>query len=192
MATDEFRQPEEATLNNGGYTVHPFGDEWLWAEGGEEPLTVSYEGAARVAEDERADLLRRAESDGDENLREMAEGMWFTAKAFFPEDPERMADHIAALIGPDGTVYAFDDPRCHFLYEGIGADGKWPTPYPDDVILTCANCGRPMVCQHPRHIRSIGYRDESGALRERVPSETDIEERMPRQGTRACCGPVRR
>lgn len=130
MPTEYPLPTEHETMNNVTYTVHPFGDEWLWDGGGEEPLTVSYEGAAKAAEDERADLLRRADGDGDENLREMAVSMWFTVKEFFPEDPERLPDHIAALIGPDGTVYAYDDPRCLLLYEGIGADGMWPPSSP--------------------------------------------------------------
>lgn len=119
--------------------------------------------------------------------------MWFTVMEFDPKDPEQVPDHLAALIGPDGTLYDYDDPRCLFLYEGIGSDGEWPTPYPDDVILLCAKCGEPVVCRNASHMRKIGIRNqETGVVEEREPTDEEREERQPKQGHRSHlrCGPV--
>src|SRR5215207_5736234 len=90
------------------YTLHPFGDEWLWAEGGEEPLEVSWEKVVEVAEADRADMLRNADKNNDDGLRELAKGMWFVVHEFDPSDPDWTADHLAALIGPDGTRFDYD------------------------------------------------------------------------------------
>lgn len=173
------------------YTLHPFGDEWLWDRDDDtKPLTVSKTQAVEVAQNHRANYLRT----DDEEKRRLAVGMWFTLMSFDIDDPERVPEHIAALIGPDGTLYDYDDPRCLFLYDGIGSDGEWPTPYADDVILLCANCGQPMVCQNASHIRKIGVRNpDTGELEEREPTAEEREERQPKQGERShfSCGPVR-
>lgn len=173
------------------FTLHPFGDEWLWDRDDDtRPLTVSWSRAAEIAQNHRAQYLR---TDDDEKRR-LAVGMWFTVMEFDPEHPERVPEHLAALIGPDGTLYDYDDLRCLFLYEGIGGDGEWPTPFPDDVILLCANCGGPMVCQNASHIRKISVRNpKTGEVEEREPTDEEREARQPTQGHRSHfkCGPVR-
>lgn len=177
------------------YTLHPFGDEWLWdVDDNSKPLTVSWERAAEVAQNHRAEYLRTADDSNDDGMREMAAGMWFIVRQHWPEDPEREPFDLSALIGPDGTQYDHDDPRCQWLYNGIGCDGKWPTPCHDDAILLCANCGKPMVCQNASHIRKIGVRNpETGEVDEREPTDEEREARQPKQGERRShfeCGPV--
>jgi hypothetical protein len=177
------------------YTLHPFGDEWLWdSDDDSKPLTVSWERAAEIAQNHRGDCLRTADESDDDGLRQMAARTWFIVRQYWPEDPEREPFDLSALIGPDGTLYDYDDPRCLFLYEGIGSDGEWPTPYPDDVIVLCAKCGEPMVCQNASHIRKIGvHNPDTAEVEEREPTEREREERQPRQGqaTHFECGPVR-
>ena len=103
-----------------GITVHPFGDEWLWADGGKVPMEFdSIEAAAAYANDYRKDYRKSAaNADASDPTVQLAESMWFAI-----EDEEH-ADTMA-LVAPDGTTIT-DEDEITRLKARIGSDGAWP------------------------------------------------------------------
>lgn len=102
------------------YTVHPYGDEWLWAEDGENPKLVRWDLDAirTVAARHRAGMVRVADEQGRDYLTDMH----FVLRRYVPGAADPVSADIAALVTAEDEVLAREDPGFVDAWEAIVND----------------------------------------------------------------------
>lgn len=100
------------------YTLHPFGDEWLWTDEGTEPMRFSMLGDAVAFAAE----YRQATIDGNpgpqgESLREFALEFWFAVYD---------GEHFVAYIDPQDQLWVDGDPMTDRIQDAMSHTGAWP------------------------------------------------------------------
>jgi hypothetical protein len=107
-----------------GYTIHPFGDEWLWTNAGDAPLVCeSVEHAASTLADHRAAVIVGNAGPEGAELRALMRRMW--AAVYEYDGPVDGGGDLAAVIAPDGRVYDGEGERAA-AYDAVRPDGSWP------------------------------------------------------------------
>jgi hypothetical protein len=89
------------------YSVHPYGDEWLWAEDGVNPKLVrwDFDAIRALTSTHRAGMIRAAEKDGH-----YFTDMHFVLRQNPPARSGLISTDIAALVTADDEIFARDDP----------------------------------------------------------------------------------
>lgn len=108
-------------------TVHPFDDEWLWTDAGDEPERfATVDEAAAFASSHRKENLERNREDADQV--KFIESMWFALHQDDPavEEGEPSTGRLVALVSPDAepTLYVGRDAEA--ILAKVGRSGEWP------------------------------------------------------------------
>lgn len=109
-----------AWSRDGLFSIHPYGDEWLWAEDGESPKLVGWDPEAirAIAATHRAGMIRTATEQGHDFFSDMH----FILRRYTPGDQDPVSEDIAALVTADDEVIPRDDPRFVDAWEAIVGD----------------------------------------------------------------------
>lgn len=114
-------------------TIHPFNDEWLWDDTGEEAWRIAtLDEAHRAAIDYRKENLHRNRED--RNQVDFIRGMWF---ALHEGDD---AGELVGLVAPDDRLLVDGEARA--MLARIDSSGDWPD-HPEGC--DCDGCARRMV-----------------------------------------------